>query len=127
MNPCDENLKDRYKRYRSFLNDLLKNTKNNYLKSKIAGNNNNIRGLWSCLNEMGGRKRAKHNINNIITDASETLTEKVEIADYFCKYFSEVRTKLADKIQKSERKVYEPRRNVNSIGLIEATTDRLRK
>ncbi|KAL3269927.1 hypothetical protein HHI36_008984 [Cryptolaemus montrouzieri] len=74
---------------------------------------------------MGGRKRSKHNINNIITDAGESLTEKVEIADYFCKYFSEVGAKLADKIQKSKRKVYEPRRNVNSIGLIEATTEKV--
>ncbi|KAL3275120.1 hypothetical protein HHI36_019891 [Cryptolaemus montrouzieri] len=72
---------------------------------------------------MSGRKRAKYNINNIITDAGETLTEKIEIADYFCKYFSDVGVTLADKIQKSKRKVYEPRCNVNSIGVIEATTE----
>ncbi|KAL3274017.1 hypothetical protein HHI36_015435 [Cryptolaemus montrouzieri] len=72
---------------------------------------------------MGGRKRAKHNINNIITDAGETLAEKVEIADYFCEYFSEIGAKLSDKIQKSKRKVYEPRRDFNSVGLIEATTE----
>jgi hypothetical protein len=101
--PFNNNLRNRYIRFRNKLQYLLKYAKNNYYKQKITEAQGNPRKFWSVVNEVAGRPNRKEafpvelfcgSSNGVTTDRKEIEN----IAQNFNNYFASVGQRLAEAI-----------------------------
>lgn len=99
--PFNLSLKATYTNYRNTLTQLIRTTKHNYYRNKINEAGNNLRRVWSIINEVTEcntkRDDIKHKIKNIDGDEIDSNNTK-SVANTFNEYFVNVGTQLADTI-----------------------------
>lgn len=99
--PNNINLKTEFLNYRNKLNELIKVTKINYYKSKIAKNNGNSKKLWNIIKEISNCERKDNLIKEIKTESGTITSNDEEKANIFVNYFTNVGKNLATQIKKT--------------------------
>lgn len=99
-NPNNEDVLNEYKSYRNKLNGLINRAKINYYKMQIDQNKNSPQNMWKCVRDIQNpNHNQKSEIKTINNESGIIITDKKEIANTFCKYFSEIGQNLANKIK----------------------------
>lgn len=120
--PKNTTKKDNYKNYVKILNQIINKAKENYDKKLIESNQNNQKNLWKIINtKLGKNSKKKENIN-YIKENNRIITDSNLIADIMNKFFSNVGTKLTEKITPPQNETIKlPPMNKNSIFIHPAT------
>lgn len=85
--PFNANLAERYKKYSSVLNKLLKVAKQRFYSNAFLKNKNNPKKQWKLLNEFLSPSSAPKTISKICSN-NETYNQPSQIASAFSTYFS---------------------------------------
>lgn len=103
-NPRDSDILNKYKKYRNKLNELTKKTKMKYYKSEITKNINCPKNIWNCVRTISNPNNNDYitDIKNIADEEGVIITNKKEISNKFCNYFTEIGQKLASKIETNQ-------------------------
>ena len=88
-----------YKKYRNYVNLLIKTTKSSYYNSKLL-NAKNSKASWKIINELSNRQFKTTTINNLQVDGNNITGDK-NIAETFNQYFSNIGPNLANNIPSS--------------------------
>ena len=91
----------RYKNYKNKLNHSLRIAKRIYYEKKIDASKSNAKATWRVLNEISKTKKKAFKINSIFKVDNQEITDPVDIANRFCRYFSSIRPNLAKEIHSS--------------------------
>ena len=86
-----------YKTSRNQINIELRNAKQNYYYTKIAGQKCNPKKAWKSINNLLG-KETKQTVVNELNMGESTLNDPQDIAEVFNEYFSNIGPDLASKI-----------------------------
>ena len=89
-----------YKTSRNQINIELRNAKQNYYSTKIAGQKCNPKKAWKSINNLLG-KQTKQTVVNELNMGESTLNDPQDIAEGFNEYFSNIGPDLASKIDTS--------------------------
>ena len=92
-----------YKSFRNKLTHSLRVAKRLYYEKKIDQLKSNVKGTWKVLNEILNRDRGKRGLPSIFRTDSQEIFDPIEIANQFCKYFTNIGPSLASKIPVSEK------------------------
>ena len=94
-----------YKKYRNCIVELLRKSKTNYYKSYFETHKLNLKNVWKGINNIISNKQKKDSAPNcIIDDDGKTVTEPLNIADSFNKFFTTISGKIKSKIRPSATK-----------------------
>lgn len=88
----------KYKTYKNKLTDLLRVAKGLYFQNQIELNKTNIKQTWKILNNVIGQNKKKELTYPLVDGNGESITSTEEVANKFCKYFTNIGSNLADKI-----------------------------
>ena len=86
-----------YKRCKNKLNNLIKETKNEYFRNKLS-NAKNSKESWPTINELLNKKPKTTEVKELDING-QLVTDDDEIADAFNQYFSTIGSTLSDKIR----------------------------
>ena len=107
----------KYTNYRNLYNKLKRNSKNHYYSKLFNDYKGDVRKTWHILNSITGRSNDKSTLNNKFRINTKITDDTSEIANGFCKYFSEIGEVLASKIPKGKTSfdTYLTKQNSKSI------------
>jgi hypothetical protein len=89
----------RYKKYRNKLTHLIRNAKKSYYDTKFENAKNDLKQTWKLVNEVINKRISKPStLPSTFIHEGKTITDPLEIADKFCKYFTNIGPSLASKI-----------------------------
>ena len=88
----------KYVKYRQIFNKLKRIRKKNYYTEIFYKYKNDIRKTWRTLNSISGRSNDKSSLNDTFIINTNVTKYHTDIANGFCKYFSEVGKTFAEKI-----------------------------
>ena len=91
----------RCKNYKNKLNHSLRIAKRIYYEKKIDASKSNAKATWRVLNEIIKTKKKAFKINSIFKVDNQEITDPVDIANRFCRYFSSIGPNLAKEIHSS--------------------------
>jgi hypothetical protein len=95
--PTNDN-KVKHNKYRNILNNLLRAAKKTYITQQIESNQFNMKDTWKTLNNLLGRNK-KSKLPDFFNDMNgNKITDSKTIADKFNDFFTNIGTKLANKI-----------------------------
>ena len=101
----DSTITNEYKSYRNCLQRTLRKAKTSYFKEKCKEYKQDGRKLWKLIHELLNKKTNKADtISGIKVDGSLRYDPKT-ITHEFCKHFSSVGSKFANKIPHPEREI----------------------
>ena len=63
----------------------------------------NVKATWKVLNEILNRNKGKRGLPSMFRADSREISNPKEIANFFCKYFTNIGPNLASKISVSEK------------------------
>ena len=86
------------KRIKNKLTNLLRVAKRLYFENQIEINKTNIKQTWRILNNAIGQNKKKKLTYPLVDENGESITSTEEVANKFCKYFTNIGPNLADKI-----------------------------
>ena len=86
-----------YKRCKNKVNNLIKETKNEYFRNKLISNAKNSKESWQTINELLNKKPKTTEVKELDING-QLITDDDEIADAFNQYFSTIGSTLSDKI-----------------------------
>ena len=89
----------KYKTYKNKLNHLIRITKRKYYDTKFESAKNDLRTTWKLLNEVINKRKSKSPLPSSFASEGKTITDLVEIADKFCKFFTNIGSYLARAIR----------------------------
>ena len=72
-----------------------------YFESKIEQHKNDIKITWKVLNEILNRNYRRRQLPSVFNHDSIEISDPKEVADQFCKYFTNIGPSLASKIPRS--------------------------
>ena len=101
-NPSSFN-ENAYKSFKNKLTHSLRVAKRLYYEKKIDQLKSNVEGAWKVLNEIMNRDRSKRGLPSIFRTDSQEKSDPIEIANQFCKCFTNIGPSLASKIPVSEK------------------------
>ena len=84
----------KYKTYKNKLNHLIRIAKRTYYDSKLEDAKNDLRATWKLLNEVKNNPSPPSSFKS----DGKTITDPLDIADRFCKYFTNIGPNLASAI-----------------------------
>jgi len=113
----------KYLQYRNMYNKLKRETKLTYYDDLFKKYKNDIRKTWSVLNSLIGRVNDKSTISDTFKINNCSITNKYEIANEFCEYFTNVGLKYANNIPKSKFTSKHFLRDMNKQSMFMAPTD----
>ena len=89
-----------YKNYRNVLTKTLKQAKKMYYCNKFNSVKGNSGKTWNVINEILNRNNGSMAPNKLVlgNNGGRVITDCTNIANEFCKYFSEIGPNLASKI-----------------------------
>ena len=93
----------KYKAYKNKLNNLIRIAKRNYYESQFVMARNNIKGTWKLINEVINNKNTKRVLPSQFKIDEKVVSDPKEIADKFCKYFTNIGISLANKIPSTDK------------------------
>ena len=79
------------------MNHLIRIAKRKYYDTKFESAKNDLRTTWKLLNEVINKRKSP--LPSSFASEGETITDPVEIADKFCKYFTNIGPNLARAIR----------------------------
>ena len=77
-----------FKTYSNSLKLVLKLSERNYYKTKFVSNKGNSKGTWKCIDNILGRNKSNYPTSFKIDNIE--VTDDIEIANSFNKYFTEI-------------------------------------
>ena len=77
-----------YQTYKNKLNHLIRLAKRKYYDTKFESAKNDLRTTWKLLNEVINKRRGRAPFPSSVKSEGKTITDPKEIADKFCKYFT---------------------------------------
>ena len=92
-----------YKCYKNKLNHTIRVAKRLYFGKKIEEAKSNIKNTWRLLNEILNRKSKKQLLPSIFNIGEQELSDPTQIAEQFCKYFTNIGPSLASNIPVSQK------------------------
>ena len=122
-NPNSSN-ENAYKSYKNKLTHSLRVAKRLYYEKQIEKLKSNVKATWKVLNEILNRNKGKRGLPSVFRADSHEISDPKEIANLFCKYFTNIGPNLASKIPASENShsSFLPPKLLNSI-FLEVTTE----
>ena len=108
------NLHEAYNGTRNNVNKLISDTEAKYFQDVISKSKNNPKEIWRNINQLIGKTFKTTNITSDKTN-DITLTNKVDIAETFNNYFSNIGKELSSQIPHSNKgfeKYIEPKNAV---------------
>ena len=90
----------KYKAYKNKLTHLIRIAKRKYYDSKFENARNDLKTTWKLLNEVINKRKSKSSLPTSFKSEGRTLTDPIEIADRFCKYFTNIGPNVAKSIPK---------------------------
>ena len=122
-NPNSSN-ENAYKSYKNKLTHSLRVAKRLYYEKQIEKLKSNVKATWKVLNEILNRNKGKRGLPSVFRADSHEISDPKEIANFFCKYFTNIGPNLASKIPASENShsSFLPPKLLNSI-FLEVTTE----
>ena len=88
-----------YKQFRNSLNRTIKIAKNSYYEKLINLNKNNSKKLWQSLGHLINFKSKTNKVpQSVVSCQGEDLYDPLNIANEFNNYFSEIGSRMAEKI-----------------------------
>ena len=93
----------KYINYRNVYNKLKRNSKSHYYSKLFEDYKGDVRKTWRTLNSITGRSNYKSTLNNKFRINTQITDNTVDIANGFCKYFSEIGEVFASKIPKARQ------------------------
>ena len=88
----------KYKAYKNKLIHLLRISKQIYNDSEFESARNYLKTTWKLSNEVINKRKNKSSLPTSFKSEGNTLTDPIEIADRFCKYFTNTGPNLARSI-----------------------------
>ena len=85
----------KYKAYKNKLIHLIRIAKQIYNDSKFENARNDLKTTWKLSNEVINKRKNKSSLPTSFKSEGNTLTDPVEIANRFCKYFINIGPNLA--------------------------------
>lgn len=104
--PNDENLKERYKRYRNIIHVLLKKSKNEYYEELLLENKNYPRKFWKTIRTALNIKQSENLIGEIRNKNGNSLKKDKDKSEYFNEFFVKVGKNLAQRIRIPDQREY---------------------
>ena len=92
-----------YKCYKNKLNHTIRVAKRLYYGKKIEEAKSNIKNTWRLLNEILNGKSKKQLLPSIFNIGEQELSDPTQIAEQFCKYFTNIGPSLASNIPVSQK------------------------
>jgi len=89
--------------YRNKFNSIKRIAKETHYKQLLYEHKNDIRKTWNVINKLTGRIKKKTSIAETFNIDGQLINNSQRISNGFCKYFTNVGQKLADKIPKSQK------------------------
>ena len=87
-----------YKKYKNKLIYLIKIAKKTYYEDKFEAVKNNHKATWRLINELINKRKAPQTLPSLFKTDSCSLSDPIDIANTFCKYFTNIGPGLASKI-----------------------------
>ena len=85
--------------YKNKLNHLIRIAKRKYYDTKFESAKNDLRTTWKLLNEVIIKRKSKSPLPSSFASEGKTITDPVEIAHKFCKFFTNIGSYLARAIR----------------------------
>ena len=127
--PTTEN-KLKYTKYRNILNNLLRAAKKSHITAEIELNKFNMKETWKTLNNVLGRNKQTKLPDFFKDPDGNKITDSNKIANNFNDFFTNIGTKLANKISPPDSDYVSPlksKNKQNSIFLNPTNTDEIIK
>ena len=80
------------------LSHLIRIAKRSYYDRKFEIAKKDLKSTWKLLNEVINKRKSKSPLPSSFKSESRTITDPVEIANRFCKYFSNIGPNLVSAI-----------------------------
>ena len=88
-----------YKRYKNKLNHLIRNAKKTYYDNKFDRAKGDLKETWRLINEVINTKLSKQSsLPSSFKSNGISITDPFEIANGFCRYFTNIGSSLANRI-----------------------------
>ena len=87
-----------YKRYKNKLNHLIRNAKKTYYHNKFDRARINLKETWKLINEVLNVKSKKSSLPSSFKSNGIAITDPLQIANGFGKYFTNIGSSLASRI-----------------------------
>ena len=97
--PCDQNV-TMFKNYNDLFNKLKRIMKITYFKTAIEENELNTKKTWTILRQAIGKLNDKSNYPNSFTINNTQITDKLQIAESFNKYFAKIGIQTSHSVPK---------------------------
>ena len=120
----------RYKNYKNKLTRILRNSEKDYYDKLLVEQKNNIKGTWSILNSIIGKKKTSNAYPEIFKHKDKIYKSEKEISNGFNDFFVNVGPDLAKNIVAPDNvdiDKYLNNRTVNSMFLTPITEDEILK
>ena len=88
----------KYKAYKNKLNHLIRIAKRTYYNERFENARNDIKQTWKLINEVINNKKKNTSFPLSFKSDGKTITDPLEIANRFCKYFTNIGPNLSSKI-----------------------------
>ena len=88
-----------YKTYKNKLNHLIRLAKRKYYDTRFESAKHDLRTTWKLLNEVINKRKCRAPFPSSFESEGKTITDPEEIADKFCKYFTNIGPNLAGTIR----------------------------
>ena len=92
----------KYKSCRDLLNRLIRKNKRTYYNNYFRSNINNIKKIWTGINELTNRKPKNSRENITLTINEEIVSDPTKVANHFNTFFTSVAKKLTKKMKTSD-------------------------
>ena len=87
-----------YKTYKNKLNHLIRIAKRSYNDRKFDSAKNDLKLTWKLLKEVINKRKSKSPLPSSFKAEGRSITDPTEIANRFCKYFTNIGPRLASAI-----------------------------
>ena len=94
----DKSCELQYKAYKNKLNHLIRSAKRSYYDNKFESAKQDLRLTWKLLNEVINKHKSTPSLFLSFKSEGRSITDPVEVADRFCKYFTNIGPNLASAI-----------------------------
>jgi len=78
-------------------NKLIRVAKQNYLSDELQKNSSEPKKVWNILNKMAGKSAREGGVQEVLVN-NELISDKMEISENFNKFYANIATDIASKI-----------------------------
>lgn len=94
----DPNLRQEFTQMRTRLNNMIKKTKHDYFKGKLAEASGDLSKTWSTVREITNSSKKTVQIDSLCDESGQVIKNSNDIAECLNRYYASVANKLAAEI-----------------------------